>query len=279
MLRVTTLLIAFIALLTSGARAEISDALPSLNEPKHHEFHSDILGRSLHILVRLPENYSATSKQYPTVYLLDGGITFPLFASYYRYLHLGKEVPDAIIIGISYGAESVEDGNYRGTDYTAPSSEREYFGGANTFQSVFETELLPLIEEKYRSDPDKRIIFGQSIGGQFVLYTALTKPSLFWGHIASNPALHRNLSFFLGFDFLIEQTSQSKVFVSSGANDDEVFRTPALKWFDHWSAETTVKPWALKTITLADETHFSAGPTAFRNGMKWLFANIPNIEE
>jgi predicted alpha/beta superfamily hydrolase len=36
----------------------------------------------------------------------------------------------------------------------------------------------------------------QGLGGQFVLYTALTRPDLFWGHIASNPALHRNLPFY-----------------------------------------------------------------------------------
>ena len=72
-------------------------------------------------------------------------------------------------------------------------------------------ELIPLIESAYPSDDQQRIIFGQSLGGQFVLYTALTDPALFHGHIASNPALHRNLDFFLhwqGIRWLNETGSQ-----------------------------------------------------------------------
>jgi hypothetical protein len=60
------------------------------------------------------------------------------------------------------------------------------------------------------------------------------------------------------------------VFASSGSLDDDQFREPALEWFDHWSNEK--KPWRLKTVTLPGETHFSAAPAAFRQGVAWLFA-------
>ena len=95
------------------------------------------------------------------------------------------------------GSDTFEGGNFRSTDYTAPSEERDYWGGAEKCQLFLSSELLPRIENDYRSDSSQRVIFGQSIGGQFVLYTALTESNLFWGHIASNPALHRNLPFFL----------------------------------------------------------------------------------
>ncbi len=264
-----TALVCWIASLPASAGD--ADKLQGLNSPRYHRLDSETLGQPFHIFARLPESYEENAgASYPVVYLLDGGVTFPMLAGYYRYLWFSEEVPDAILVGISYGADDFEDGNYRGSDFTAPAASREHYGGAGKFQQMFEEELLPLIEDKYHADPNRRIIFGQSLGGQFVLYTALTRPDLFWGHIASNPALHRNLDFFQDFDFADAPTTQSKLFVSSGSDDDDRFREPALQWFAYWSGARE-KPWALKMVTLDGETHFSAAPAAFRQGMAWLF--------
>ncbi len=259
--------------LFANAQADEFEHLQSLNNPAYHLVESETLERSFHIYVRLPDNYDASERDYPTIYLLDGGITFPLLAGYFKYLSLGREVPDAVIVGIAYGSDNFETGNLRGTDFTAAAPDRDHYGGAPRFQNFLKSELLPFIEKDYRSDPTRRIIFGQSLGGQFVLYSALTKPELFWGHIASNPALHRNLPFFLENHSSLKSSS-SRVFVSSGSNDNERFRTPALAWINHWSTQSEL-PWALKTVTLVGETHFSAAPAAFRTGMRWLFETEP----
>jgi predicted alpha/beta superfamily hydrolase len=225
--------------------------------------------------VRLPESYEENSdRAYPTIYLLDGGTTFPMLAGYYRYLSLGEEVPELIVVGISYGTEDRKNGNNRSHDFTAPSSEREHWGGAADFQKMLRTELLPLIEKTYRSDPKRRGIFGQSLGGQFVIFTALTEPILFWGHIASNPALHRNLAFFLATPPQTKKGNRPKLFVSSGSDDDSRFREPALKWMSHWSTVSPT-PWDLETRSLVGHTHFSAATAAFRQGLIWLFSAQP----
>ena len=246
--------------------------LQSLGEVKYHELKPSALGRSLHIFVDLPENYLESGQSYPTVYLLDGGNTFPLMAAYHHYLRFGDEAPAAILVGISYGADTFKEGNWRSTDYTAPSEEREFWGGAAVFQKVIQDEILPLIENGYRSDAEQRVIYGHSLGGQFVLFNALTKPELFFGHIASNPALHRNLPFFLTWHGDKEIASPvSRVFVSSGEFDDPVFREPALEWIGHWQT-VSPRPWALETRTLVGQTHLSAPPEAFRQGLAWLFS-------
>lgn len=262
------------ALIIGGAEASLGadplDKLQSLDELRYHELQSVILERPLHLFVRLPPAYVTAGVRYPAVYLLDGGITFPLLASFQHYLAFGGEVPDAILVGVSYGSDTFEQGNFRGSDFTAPAPDRAHYGGAPKFQRVLEEEILPLIEARYPADPARRVIFGQSLGGQFVLFTALTKPGLFWGHIASNPALHRNLPFFLDFSFAESEPAQSRLFVSSGADDDPVFREPALQWIEHWE-RAAHRPWQLKTATLEGETHFSAAPAAYRQGMRWLF--------
>ena len=246
--------------------------LHGLGDTRYHYVQSEDIGRGYHIYVMLPEGYDSTAdRRYPSVYLLDGGALFPLLTAYYRYLNFGEEIPNLIIVGISYGSDDFEGGNFRSTDFTAPSSEREHWGGAEAFQRFLGGVLLPFIERSYRSRQDRRIIFGQSLGGQFVLYTAQTKPDLFWGHIASNPALHRNLQFFLQDPAEpAAGETQPRLFVASGTRDDPRFRKPALAWMDHWSGRPA--PWLLKTEDLAGQSHMSAAPASFRSGMRWLFA-------
>ena len=176
-----------------------------------------------------------------------------------------------ILVGISYGSDTFEGGNYRSSDFTAPAEDREWWGKASVFQAVLQDELIPLIESAYPADPKQRIIFGQSLGGQFVLYTALTRPSLFQGHIASNPALHRNLDFFLdwrGDQPLPDPSAQ--LFVSIAEFDDQRFRDPADQWVETWQARES-RPWTLEVRVLSNQTHLSAAPMAFRQGLKWLF--------
>ena len=255
----------------SALAAEVQH-MQGLGDTRHHRVESTTIGRGYYIDVSLPDGYADSEASYPTVYLLDGGNLFPMLVPYYRYLKLGEEVPDSIIVGISYGNDDFENGNFRSTDYTAPSDEREYWGGANNFQQFLSNKLLPFIEEQYRADASRRIIFGQSIGGQFSIYTALTEPNLFWGHIASNPAMHRNLPFFLqrhsGAD---KAKEQSRLFVGSATLDDPTFREPAQAWIRHWESVED-RPWQLRTMNLAGHSHMSAPPAAFRQGMIWLFS-------
>lgn len=263
----------FLLTVSAASSAVETRFMQGLGDTDYQRIDSEILDRYFHIFVMLPDEYEQRSEEnYPTIYLLDGGALFPLLSAYYRYLHFEEEIPDAIIVGISYGSDTFEDGNYRATDYTAKSSDRDYWGGADQFQNFLSDELLPFIERTYRSRANRRVIFGHSIGGQFVLYTALTKPNLFWGHVASNPALHRNLPFFMQRYGKVETAGErSKLFVGSGSKDELRFRVPTLEWIEHWSNNDD-NPWQLKTMTLEGHTHMSAPPASFRHGMTWLFS-------
>jgi len=257
---------------TTASGASDMQYLQGLGDTRYHQIETAGIERGYHVYVMLPDGYDGSSdEEYPTIYLLDGGGLFPLVAAYYRYLNFGEDIPNAIIVGISYGSDTAEFGNYRSTDYTAPSPERDHWGGAEKFQAFLNGELLPFIENSYNSRVDRRVIFGQSIGGQFVLYTALTKPNLFWGHIASNPALHRNLEFFMRQHADHPATDQrSRLFVASGTMDDPMFRTPAMAWIEYWTNRAA--PWDLKVVDLDGHSHMSAPPASFRQGMTWLFS-------
>lgn len=274
MLRIFVIALLLASLAAPAAEAETNfEFLHGLGDTRYHAIHSDHIGRPFHIYVMMPEGYDANAADnYPVIFLLDGGALYPMLVPYYRVLQFGEDIPHSIIVGISYGSDNYENGNFRSADYTAPSDERDYWGGAAKFQKFLEHELFPLIETHYRANPERRIIFGQSIGGQFVLFTALTRPALFWGHIASNPALHRNLPFFLKYHGeVLEHEIASSLFVGSATHDNPRFRTPALEWIRHWRAVPD-KPWRLKVTYLEGHSHMSAPPAAFRDGMHWLFS-------
>jgi hypothetical protein len=141
------------------------------------------------------------------------------------------------------------------------------------FQGVLEHEVISLVEQNYPSDPARRIILGQSLAGQFVLYSALTRPELFWGHIASNPALHRNLDFFLSWHGSEPMPlDATRLFIAEGEFNDDQFKQPATRWVEFWSAPEVRKPFILEARILAGQTHVSNITEAFRQGVLWLMS-------
>ena len=269
-MRAAILSIALIFSATVSAEPVSIPGLQGLGDTRHHRVESPSSDPPYHVLVGLPGGYDESDDaRYPAVYILDGGMLYPLLRSYANYITAGGDAPPMILVAISYGTNDWRAGNMRSRDYTAPTAEREHWGGAGDFQAFLKEELIPLIEGTYRASPERRIVFGQSLGGQFVLYTAQTDPGLFWGHIASNPALHRNLPFFLTMRPDAPATA-SKLFVASASNEDPTFRAPAREWIRHWTGQDDL-PWALKVEILDGHTHFSVPPASFRHGIRWLF--------
>ncbi len=72
--------------------------------------------------------------------------------------------------------------------------------------------------------------------------------------------------------------SSRRVFVSSGENDDPRFREPARAWMAHWAGQAQ-RPFDLEVVTLRGQTHFSAAPAAFREGLRWIFSTPQAAEE
>jgi predicted alpha/beta superfamily hydrolase len=244
------------------------DHLPVLRGD-YFELHSLAVGRPFHIYVRLPETYAAGSTEFPVVYLLDGDSLFPILAANHLFLHYDESLPEAIVVGIAYGSldSSV---NARGFDFSAPAPDAgPEQGGAPAFHSFLENELLPEVESRYRADPSKRVLFGQSRGGYMVLYSAFTNPDLFWGRIASNP------SFDPGREQFFESAAPSSrkdlgLVVTSGSRDYPQFREAALQWFEAWDSVEDA-PWSLHPVTIPDGTHSADSTRSYRIGMLWLF--------
>jgi predicted alpha/beta superfamily hydrolase len=224
-------------------------------------------GRSYHIHVRLPEGYDTNrAARYPVVYVLDGDSLFPIIAATHLFLTIDDKLPEAVIVGIAYGGFDPAV-NKRGIDFMPPGP--NIAGGAPMFHRFLKSELFPAIEGRYRVDPARRILYGQSRGGSFAIYAALTEPDLFWGSIASNPALAPTREFFHGAAAAAKRTDLTLI-VANGTDDMPALRAET----QFWLAERKKRaddPWALKDITIQNGTHSANNVDAYRAAMRVLF--------
>lgn len=245
--------------------AEPLSHLQGMQNITYHAMKSAHTDSTYHIYVSSPSVSKDT--QLPVVYLLDGGNTFPMLASYAKYMMFSEEIPPLILVGISYGTDEFKQGNFRSRDFTLASAERSYYGGAPQFHRFLTTELMPWVAQQHAIDDDKKILFGHSIAGQFVLYNAMFQPQTFSGLIASNPAIHRNVEAFIAP--LPTTQAKPKLVLMQAEQDDEQFQTPRTQWLDHWHN----KPhhWQLKIMQANGHNHMSSVPSAFRQGLLWLF--------
>lgn len=261
MLRGMAGLVAALVLAAGPAAAEVPlDHLPAL-KGGYFRIDSAEVGRAFHVYVRLPESYAERpGMKFPVVYLLDGDSLFPILAANHLFLHYDEGLPEAVVVGLAYGSFDPAV-NRREVDFAGP--------GAATFQRFLKHELIPRIESEYRVDPERRVLFGQSRGGSFVLWSAFAEPDLFWGRIASNPAFGSGRERFFGPAAQAARDDLGLV-VASGTRDRPALRADALAWFETWEGRADA-PWAVKTVSVEGGTHAANSADAYRAGMLWLF--------
>jgi predicted alpha/beta superfamily hydrolase len=180
---------------------------------------SEIAADSFFILVSVPDSYYSTQERYPVLYVLDGDIAYGMAASIARYLQIGENIPELIVVGIGYGSLTKSAAKKRRRDYRPTETE-----GAENFLKFLYEELIPYIDANYRTIPGDRTINGYSLGGLFGLFTFFTRPETFNNYIIGSP----NLSWDDYSIFKYEENSPEKIgdmqlniFISVGSEESE----------------------------------------------------------
>jgi uncharacterized protein len=152
-----------------------------------HHVESRHTGREYDLYVNLPDVKDGS--RYPVIYILDAQWGFKDMVSAWAALRNDRQVPDCIIVGVAYSGESPEYSKLRMMDLTPTAVDSEPgSGGAERLLNFLESEAIPFIEAEYPTDPSKRILNGNSLGGLFALYAAMERPSLFHSYIAGTAA-------------------------------------------------------------------------------------------
>jgi predicted alpha/beta superfamily hydrolase len=162
--------------------------------PVHDTFTiaSRALGEARRINVHMPPRYRASSSvRYPTLYMPDGGLDedFPHVVHTVDSLTTLGVVRPVIIVGIP--------NTERRRDLTGPtriasdSGIAPHVGGSAAFRRFIREELIPEIESRYHTTPERAIV-GESLAGLFVVETFLAEPALFRHYVALDPSLWWN---------------------------------------------------------------------------------------
>lgn len=138
--------------------------------------------------VKLPENYDFNNNQeYPVVYLLDGiSLQNSLETVYDNYW--GHYLPHMILVGISNRTNRTRDLTTSKVNMRRGSSFKKESGGAENFTEFMENELIPYIDNKYKS-LGHRTLIGHSYAGLFTINMLINHKHLFQNYIAIDPSL------------------------------------------------------------------------------------------
>ena len=142
---------------------------------KKHIIKSTILNKEREVKVYVPNSYNSNTQSYPVLYILNGERWF------FHGVNLGKTfsdlnlAPEFIVVAVN--VNSIENPRERYAFFTQ---------NTQNLADFLEKELLPLIDNNYRTTKE-RILFGWEYAGGFVVENAFKKPSLFDAFFAASP--------------------------------------------------------------------------------------------
>jgi predicted alpha/beta superfamily hydrolase len=153
---------------------------------------SKTLRETRRINVYLPPIYKdSATVRLPVLYMPDGGMGED-------FLHIAGLVQVSVGNGtmrpfILVGIENTK----RRRDLTGPTQNAEdrkiapQVGGSAAFRKFIRTELMPVVNARYRATKETAIV-GESLAGLFIVETFFLEPDLFDTYIAFDPSLWWN---------------------------------------------------------------------------------------
>ena len=159
----------------------VSQSLIAQTTIEHLTINSEHLDETRTLKIALPSEYENSIKNYPIILILDDGLLFNPTTAIVNQLSNTSRMPESIVVSLSPGEKHRNHfapdlyNNHRNKMYNYGNHQEE-------FVNFLELELLPLLEEKYRTNHFKTFI-GFSPSSAIGLYTLMNKPNLFQAYI------------------------------------------------------------------------------------------------
>lgn len=233
------------------------------------EMHSAVLNERREILVGKPSGYDSGDDDYPVLYLLDGESNFHHVTGLTKFLARDQQIPEILVVGIPN-----TDRDRDLTPMSTVARERSEFptqGGADDFLRFLKNELIPFVDEKYRTKPYK-ILVGHSFGGLFTIYSLLNEPDHFNAYISLSPSLQWNNQNLLS-DFQ-EYFSQPKDLVADlyiAKGNESPALLPGFPSLSSTLDNAEFDGFRWKTEELSAESHNSIPYRGVHRGLEFIF--------
>lgn len=189
---ITTILLASSLTIAIGSTATAQVTVKPIVIGESLELVSKTLQETRRINVYLPDGYRQDqSKAYPVIYMPDGGVAedFLHIAGLMQVSMANGTMRPFILVGI--------ENTVRRRDLTGPSNSEldkkaiPNLGGAESYRRFLTEELIPEIEQRYRTTQERALV-GESLAGLFTLETLFHTPDMFQTYIAIDPSLWWN---------------------------------------------------------------------------------------
>ncbi len=231
-----------------------------------HKINSAVMGEERSVLVRVPPNYDGGTEKFPVVYMLDGhGSYLSMMPGIIESQSWGKQIPEMILVSIQNTVRT------RDLTPTVDKNKKFVTGGADKFLQFIETEVIPLVEKNYRTQP-YRIFAGHSYGGLMVVHSFLTRPDLFNAYIAVSPYLHwdNNLPVRRAEEVFKQKKDWKKtMFLALG---DEPEYVSAFNSFNELLDKTKPQNFDYEFQRYPDEIHTSIALRGYNAGLRKIYA-------
>lgn len=156
-----------------------------INIGKRDTVFSEILNQDRPFSVYLPQGYyNNENQEFPVLYILDGEYNFRYVSGLLELEGgISERIPKMILVAISGKGSETYSHNCK-PNITGIEDK----GNADKVANFIANELIPYVNTNYKTN-DFKILSGHSLGGLFIINTALHHPKLFNHYIAISPAL------------------------------------------------------------------------------------------
>ncbi|MDP3745902.1 MAG: alpha/beta hydrolase-fold protein [Phenylobacterium sp.] len=248
---------------------------------------SAVLNRGYEIYVKTPPGYGKpenAGKRYPAIYLTDGPYTFQVASGVSRLTFSQGLLNEFVIVGVSWGSrEPPADSRRRDLTPWPDAAIEGATGGGPAYLKFLKTEVMPLVEGRYRIDPAQRTLSGQSYGGLFGLWIVLTEPALFANYILTSPSIWFAEQEILNTEAAYAASHKdlkARIYLASGdrehpgpggcpgcdhdMNADQQTMADRLRARNYPGLE-------IRSETIPGTFHETTFPVGLINGMQWLY--------
>jgi predicted alpha/beta superfamily hydrolase len=245
---------------------------------------SQINGINYRLYISFPREYSVSQARYPVLYLLDENYSFAIAHNIFEHLSDRNGLPKAILVGIGYDDNQKTLPGYnssdplsgykinRTRDYTPFQVNEQYgveyykySGGGPQFKEFIKTELIPYINQNYKTNA-KKVLVGHSYGGLFAIWTYLTDNQMFDNYIAISPSLWYKNNFIFSLLKSAKINSGSKLYITVGSKE-----TPRMIDGVKNMTKKLKNKAKLKSEILEQEDHATIFPVGLTHGLKFVF--------
>lgn len=240
-----------------------------------HAISSTVLEEDREYWVSLPLSYheeASSYERYPILIVLDGSSHFQSITGMVNYMSAGyngnRRIPEMIVV-------AVQNVNRR-RDFTPDKviTRRENnTGGGDQFLRFLEEELIPQIDQDFRTTP-YRMLFGHSLGGLLAAHTYMKETTLFNAFIAVDPSFGTwdEETMDKKLDSVTTQSFTRYLYVATANWDKRNIRNRDrhVRWYESLNSRCEGEfPATMEYFE--NENHGSVPVLAFHNGISSIF--------